>query len=738
MALIVSDKVNRILGGIKKIPSIVVEFDGIDEVFNGTAIYSYVRVGDTGLYIDGSWTIGGTYLNPDQQKLLSFEGGAGGTTTKIDSKIDPDLGIGETVTSMRVSIVDDSKSTLLALFSSYEFLARKARIKFSPDADNTLYPDDYTTVFRGIVDQIDFNSGMITMNIAHPDSKKRQSIFIQGSDQLDGAIGTSDTTITLSSTSTFLDSITGPDGTEDPAFESYVRINDEIIKYTGISGATLTGCLRGQLGTTAASHADEDEVNSFYRIQDKAMNIALKFMLSGWNGPFVSNIPITNITSANELYFSGRDLIDEYGLTIGDYLTTTGSATPSNNVSLKTISQIEVDSTGNTTITVNDVTFSSDLGTTATVAFRSRHDTLPSGLKMTPDEVDVETHEYFGGSFLSTADMDIYLKETIDNAKDFIAEELYRPLAAYSVPRETKSSVGYTIPPLPTETPRTLDSSNVKRPESITKVRSTGRNFYNTIFYKYFEDPIDDRFLRATYTVSAESKNQIILDAVTFKVESKGLRSGNIIESASERRLRRYKFAAAQINGLKTTFGNGFVMDVGDKILVDGVTLKIPDEVTGSKTTQTKLYEIIRKTIDLKTGDVQLVVLDTNFNLDYRYGLISPASIIESVTDDKTFTIQQSYSWNTFEWKKWQRYEGSTVRIRTADYASAATGIIESAGTNTISLVDNLSITPSANMIMELSDYNDANSTIKLVYAFISSASGTGSFDDGEDTYRMI
>lgn len=738
MALEINDKVSRILGGIKKLPSIVVEFDGITEVFNGSAIYSYVRIGDTGLYIDGSWTIGGTYLNPDQKKLLSFEGGSGGTTTKIDAKIDPDIGIGETVTSMRVAIVDDAKSTFLSLLGSYEFLARKARIKFSPDASNTLYPDDYTTIFRGIVDQIDFNSGIISLNIAHPDSKKRQSIFIQGSDELDGAFGDSDTTITLTSASTFLDAITGPDGSEDAAFESYVKINDEIIKYTGISGSTLTGCTRAQFGTIAAAHNDGDEVNSFYRIQDTAMNIALKFMLSGWNGYFATGQSITNITSDNELYFSGRNLIDEYGLTVGDYLTTVSASNGANNVSLKTISLIEVDSFGNTTITVSDVSFVEELGTSATVSFRSRYDTLPSGLKMTPDEVDVAQHEYLDGSFLSTANMDIYLKETIDNAKDFIAEQLYRPLAAYSVPRETKSSVGYTIPPLPTETPKTLDSSNVKNPEKINKVRSTGRNFYNTVFYIYDEDPLEDKYLRGAYTVSAESKAQISLDAVTFKVESKGLRSGAIITSAADRRLRRYKYAASQISGLKTTFGNGFIVDVGDKILVDGVTLKIPDEAQGTKTSNVKLYEVIRKSIDLKTGDVSFVVLDTNFNLNYRYGLISPSSIIQSVTDAKTFTIAQSYNWNSFEYKKWQRYEGSTVRIRTTDYASAATGIIDSADSDTIVLQSNLSITPSANMIMELSDYNDANDTIKLLYVFLASASGTGTFNDGKDAYRMI
>ena len=39
-----------------------------------------------------------------------------------------------------------------------------------------------------------------------------------------------------------------------------IKIDDEIITYTGISSLTLTGCTRGTNGTTADTHADNSTV----------------------------------------------------------------------------------------------------------------------------------------------------------------------------------------------------------------------------------------------------------------------------------------------------------------------------------------------------------------------------------------------------------------------------------------------------------------------------------------------
>jgi hypothetical protein len=70
-----------------------------------------------------------------------------------------------------------------------------------------------------------------------------------GADQLNGAITSSDVTITVDSTSDFKRG-------------DYYRfiIDSEVIYATGSTATTFTGCLRGQEGTTAASHSDDATV----------------------------------------------------------------------------------------------------------------------------------------------------------------------------------------------------------------------------------------------------------------------------------------------------------------------------------------------------------------------------------------------------------------------------------------------------------------------------------------------
>jgi hypothetical protein len=69
---------------------------------------------------------------------------------------------------------------------------------------------------------------------------------------LNGAINNSTSTLTLNFTSMLKDS-------------GFVQVDDEIIYYAAKTSTTLTGCLRGKLGTTAASHSDNAKVFPVYR-----------------------------------------------------------------------------------------------------------------------------------------------------------------------------------------------------------------------------------------------------------------------------------------------------------------------------------------------------------------------------------------------------------------------------------------------------------------------------------------
>ena len=734
----ISSRMLQNLSKQQKTPAIVVLFDEVETPFTSVPINTYTLL-DDGYFLDEGLFLDELAVLSTQISSISFSGGSNSTTTKIDYKIDPDYGFGESVTSLKLSFVNDKKNTMIGQFNDKDFLGRKVRVKMTVDAPTAIFPRDYLTIFRGIVDEVSFQQGMLTMSVSHPDQKKRQTILVTHKTKLTAAITNSQTTIPVIDSAGFYYPITGPDGNIDAGFKCYMRIEDEIIQYTGNTLNDMTGCVRASLSTTAVSHVDESEVTSYYVIEGNAMDIALKLMLSGWGDSFVEAVPVSTIYATNTLVFDEADLVDQYGITVGDFITTTLATAGANNVTLKPITAIAYDEETNvTTLTIGDVTFTNETVTSCVVAFRSQYDTYPSGLKMYPDEVDVAEHLFLKNSFLYSADYLFYIKDTIDDAKDFLAQEVYKPIACYSLPKNTQASVGYTIPPLPDIEIETLNTSNVIDPKKIKHFRQLGRNFYNTILYKYDEDELEDGFNNGIVITDSDSTEQIKVGVKVFTIESKGLRAGNIANSAAQRRLNRYRFAAAQIQGLRTNLKTGFKLDIGDSIIIDGDSLLIPDLSLGTTTFGTRLFQIVQKSIDIRTGEIQLTVLDTSFSLNARYGYISPSSEIVSVASDKQFTIQSSFSSELPEYKKWEKFKGATIKVRNADHSVSATGTLFSIGEdNVITLEANLASTPTAGMYLEFSDYDDqASALVKLLYTHITD--GSNNFADGGYPYYMI
>ena len=88
--------------------------------------------------------------------------------------------------------------------------------------------------------------------------KSEYTIFRSPSDgNADGITATLSSGITDAATTIPLSSVLNMNSS------GKVRINSEVITYTGISGNSLTGATRGADGTTAASHAEGDTVTNF-------------------------------------------------------------------------------------------------------------------------------------------------------------------------------------------------------------------------------------------------------------------------------------------------------------------------------------------------------------------------------------------------------------------------------------------------------------------------------------------
>jgi len=135
----------------------------------------------------------------------------------------------------------------------------------------------------------------------------------------------SDDTVTLINGSSLASDAAATTATVDSAAafstSGYIKIEDEIIEYTGTTSTTFTGFIRGSLNTTAATHADNEAV------------IEATF---GWGMPAESTVSGANLTNWTHDNF-GEDLLINVK-NGGIYYWDRTSGTSSRAVELKTLS----------------------------------------------------------------------------------------------------------------------------------------------------------------------------------------------------------------------------------------------------------------------------------------------------------------------------------------------------------------------------------------------------------------
>ncbi len=723
-------------------PQLVLEIEGVATLFGAVEISRLIRIGDPGLLIGDDWRIGGVVAVSDQASVISLEGGGG---TKIDQQLQPDKGSVSSVSSVQLNLID--KNLIMSRLISpgvviTDILGTKATLWMG--FKNTAFKEDYVPIISGVIDDVESGAGYVKINIAHPEQKKRQDIFTPVDFLFDVALDNSQTTIATTDGTIMPVKHLGPDGTYDDAIRFYVQVEDEIIRYTGVSGNNLTGCVRGDLGTTPAAHAlSDDDIpilqgKTLVQIADQAIYCALKIMLSGVNGPFKEDVPIKRYlhptpltTIANTLYFDNIDLNRDYGVAVGDFITVTDATNGANNCSAKAILSIEVIDGGSFCV-VDDVTFIEEPGTAAVASFRSQFDTLGYGLAMTPDQVDVNEHIFWNNFQLASFHYRFVIKETI-SGKDFLDKEIYLPIGAFSLPRQGRCSVGYHIGPVARDSIKVLDRTSIKDPDKIKLRRTISRNFYNTITYKYDEHVLTGKFLSGAIAYSAESQDRIRVGTKALSIASKGMRrlSGGegITERVSTRYLNRYKFAAEFFESIAVMFRDGYNIEPGDSILLDPTGLNITNTVVGDRNKKPKVFAVINKSLDLKTGGVVLSLTDTNFDESERYGAISPSSMVVGGTTT-TVLIEDSFGaiFPGDEGKKWDDYAGLPIIVHSADWSFEETVTLLSVDPSNryrllIDPTTPLSIPPTAGMVVDIGNYPDtvdaADSGIyKAVHAF--------------------
>lgn len=747
MAFNLTDAGEQLLQKTEITPQIVLDIDGVDTLYSAINIKQYWNIGDEGLNVGtAGLTIGGQISIADQENLISW---SGGTSNTISQVLNVDKGENDSVSSLKIALIDKGlKATRLATPGEIvpDLLGRRAIVWIGEAAGS--WRDDYVIAFRGVIDDVDLKSGIVTLNVAAPDTLKDKTTFLPGETELTAGIDDTVTSIPVLDTTDFLAPFTGPNGLIDESFKLYVRINDEIMRYESSTGTSFDTVTRGQLDTIASAHNSGDVVNSFYRMEGNAIDLALKFMLSGGADPYIDDFPVKSfvqITGAlsvpNAIFLADSEIVRIKNITVGDYVTVTGATNGANNFTNREILDLVLTDVGYY-IVVGGAALVTEDPTTATMDFKSQYCTWPEGVGMNPEEVDIQEHRDIKTKFLSSAEYDFYIKEEIDSGKEFLSQQIYNPVSAYSLPRKAQASIGYNIGPIPGIKIKTFNDETVKNAAKLSIKRSTNKNFYNTIVYKYQESALDEEFSRGVVFVDGESVTRIPVGNKALVIESKGLRellsAKNTAQIASNRRLIRYGKAAESITNLTTNFKTGFDVEIGDKVILDLTALNISDIRSGTRSGESRVVEVINKRMNLRTGEVSFDLLDTNFDLDQRFALIGPSSVIKSGTSGTQFVIDPTFNTDRFgsaEWKKWERFSGSEIIVRSPDFTVSGTALINKVTSNTITVQTDLGFTPLAGYIMEASNYSDQTANVKLVYGAMSD--GDNDFADDKVTYKM-
>ena len=729
MALELSVKAELLKNETNVEQQIILEIDGIPFIYGAVEVTKIALYGDDIEYGDAGLLYGGITADPAGRAYISLAN----TTRQITQQLEIDKGGIGSVQKFTVELVDKNQEVTKAFQPGEnvdDILSREANVFLG--FQGSAHPEDSVRIFNGIVTSQVARPGSWRLNIDHPEYLKRRAIFQQINTRLTSGIDDSVTTLTADTTT----SIISP----ADAVESYVRIGDELIQFSGISGSDLTGLTRGALGTTAAAHSAGDEIVTFYRLQGDPIDLALKIMLSNTdNSAQVDNIAVprfeqisASLNITNGIFIEDTRFRDDKGLELGDLVSITGDPNPANNVTDAPIAAF-VDQPTGVVLVLSGVTLVTSIDSPAILTAKSQFNTLPNGCgcQMKMSQVDVSQFLRLKTLFPSLPASDFYLKETVD-ARDFLKEQVYKPYGLYEVPRKGRCSATATLPPLVLDELVELTDDNVKKAGGNQLKRSLKKDFFTNVVYVFEENELDERFLAGEVEFSQRALNRF--DDIAERqllIEAKGMRDNpatrNFIAGQTRRFTDRYQFAAESIE-VQTNYKQ-FNVEVADIVLFGNANLQLPDFQEGDRSFRPRLMEVVNKKLDVR-GNVSFNLLDTGFGLDGRFATVAPNSNLAADSTTSIIFLKNSFDTGEFELErdKWVNFVGEEVRIRSQDFTFSEVRTITQFDPGSLTgLVLNtpLSVAPPEDYLLDLPDYPDTtdpsdNAKMKAIHPFFS------------------
>lgn len=115
---------------------------------------------------------------------------------------------------------------------------------------------DYALVQTQLVTDIAYDEGTYTFRCMDIQREMRKEIFEKAKTTLSASLDAVGTTVNVYDTSAFSMVAHGTSYSDAPSTTvGYIKIQDEVIRYTGLTSTSFTGCTRGALNTRAVEHA---------------------------------------------------------------------------------------------------------------------------------------------------------------------------------------------------------------------------------------------------------------------------------------------------------------------------------------------------------------------------------------------------------------------------------------------------------------------------------------------------
>jgi hypothetical protein len=555
--------------------------------------------------------------------------------------------------------------------------------------------------------------------------------------------------IPVAASGDFFDHILGPNGSYDPSVRTWIKVEDEFMEYgPGDVGTNNFTVLRGAPNsrlTEPEHHEIDADVSEGIELEGNVIDLALKLMLSGWNGYYKTGVgvkavntngdPLIGIVTDTIFLPDDVDADLDLGLVVGDYVTIVGGV----NAGTYVVNGFrDVIYRKNRGIRVVGTLISQTSAPGSTLSLRSQYDTFPveAGLEMNPALIDINRHRLLRSGFLSGTEnrMRIF-QDAQTEGKAFIEDEFFKPIGAYSLTRFGRVSVGLTLPPIASDKLVTLDADNVLDPETIGISRGlNSRRFYNEIDVDYNYADNLGRFTATLRLLDIDSLNVFGQNSI-LPIKARGVHSdlgGDILLNRRARfLLQRFKGAAFEVD-LSVNWGTGSIIEAGDVVLLrDEGGLQISNFATGERDLGLQLFEVIDRSIDIKSGRVKLKLLSNlGFDIDDRYATISPSSELTAASTASVIVIRDSFGAAAgvgLENDKWTQFIGLPVVVHSYDWTVQGTSVLGPALAGqpySFTLATPLGFTPLDGYILDVAAYPTdvdplTNRLYKLLHAFI-------------------